>query len=114
MDQLLMSLTPRDFSFIMEENLEDIFSYLNKKRIRIHLMQNSAVSFSFCVDRSKVDLDELIAHFQKEYIVKYNENMELVTIRHYDDATLERLTVMKKTFLEQRSRETARLIIQDL
>ena len=50
MNQVLISLTPKDFSFVVEENLQDIFSYLSKESIRIHLMQNSAVSFSFCLN----------------------------------------------------------------
>jgi aspartate kinase len=77
-------------------------------------MQNSAVSFSFCVDSSKIDLQKITEHFKPGYQVKYNENMELVTIRHYDDATLERLLFQKKVFLEQKSRETARLVIRDI
>ena len=114
MDQILISLTPKDFSFVAEENLEDIFRYLNKENIRVNLMQNSAVSFSFCVDAPKVDLPALVKHFQQNYLVRYNEKMELVTIRHYDDATIERLTIRKKVYLEQKSRDTARLVIQDI
>jgi len=98
----------------MEENLEEIFHYLNTNRIRINIMQSSAVSFSFCVDQKQVDLESMMNHFKKDYTVKYNENMELVTIRHYDDETLERLTTLKKVFLEQKSRETARLVIRDI
>lgn len=114
MDQILISLTPKDFSFVVEENLEDIFRYLNQESVRMNLMQNSAISFSFVVDGSKVDLDNLVKHFQQDYIVKYNRDMELVTIRHYDSETIERVTVHKKVFLEQKSRDTARLVIQDV
>lgn len=114
LDQLLISLTPKDFSFIVEENLEKIFGYLNQACIRINLMQNSAVSFSFCVDADKINLTNLLAHFESDYIVKYNQHLELVTIRHYDNATLERLTVGKQILLEQKSRQTARLIIQNI
>ena len=113
MDQILVSLTPRDFSFIIEENLEDIFAYLNKKGIRMNIMQNSAVSFSFCVDKERVDVGKLVTHFESEYLVKYNENLELVTIRHYDDVTLERVAVGKNVILEQKSRHTARLVMQN-
>ena len=114
MDQLLISMTPRDFSFIMEENLQEIFTYLNEERIRMNIMQNSAVSFSFCVDRTKIDFDAFREHFADRYLIKYNENMELVTIRHYDDETLERLLMLKKVYLEQKSRETARLVIKNI
>lgn len=113
LDQLLLSLTPRDFSFIVEENLARIFDYLNKENIRVNLMQNSAVSFSFVVDSKKIDLEKFIAFFGDEYIVKYNNKLELVTIRHYDDPTISRVTKGKKIILEQKSRQTARLVISD-
>ena len=76
-------------------------------------MQNSAVSFSFVVDRVRIDLDKLIKYFQTDYIVRYNEGLELVTIRHYDEPTLKRVTVSKAIILEQKSRQTARLVIKD-
>jgi len=113
MDQILISLTPRDFSFIIEENLEDIFAYLNQEGIRMNIMQNSAVSFSFCVDKDRIDIDKLVSHFESEYLVKYNEDLELVTIRHYDDMTLDRVAVGKNIILEQKSRQTARLVMQN-
>lgn len=113
MNQVLISLTPKDFSFVVEENLQDIFSYLSKESIRIHLMQNSAVSFSFCVDAEKVDLQKIFNHFTNQYFVKYNEGLELVTIRHYDQPTIERVTVDKKIYLEQKSRHTARIVMKD-
>ena len=111
MDQVLVSLTPKDFSFIIEENLEHIFGYLNTEKVRVNLMQNSAVSFSFVVDAAKIDLDKLVAYFGDDYLIKYNENLELVTIRHYDDPTISRVTTGKKVILEQKSRQTARLVI---
>lgn len=114
MDQVLISLSPKDFSFVIEENLEEIFAYLNKEGIRMNIMQNSAVSFSFCCDKSKIDIQRLMEHFQDDYIVKYNEPLELVTIRHYDDATLKRVTVDKRVILEQKSRETARLVMLNI
>ncbi|MBK6526408.1 MAG: aspartate kinase [Crocinitomicaceae bacterium] len=114
MNQVLISLTPKDFSFVVEENLEEIFSYLSRESIRIHLMQNSAVSFSFCVDADKVNLEKIFDHFTPQYFVKYNEGLELVTIRHYDTPTIERVTIDKKIFLEQKSRDTARIVMKDV
>ena len=114
MNQVLISLSPRDFSFVIEENLEEIFAYLNKEGIRMNIMQNSAVSFSFCCDKSRVNIDKLINHFEGEYIVKYNEPLELVTIRHYDNPTIERVTVGKKVILEQKSRQTARMVMLNI
>ena len=114
MNQTLISFTPKDFSFIVEENLERIFGYLNTEKIRVNLMQNSAVSFSFVVDHSKTNLDKLVHFFQADYLVKYNSNLELVTIRHYDEPTIERVTIGKDVMLEQKSRHTARMVLKDL
>ena len=114
MDQVLISLSPKDFSFVIEENLEEIFAYLNQEGIRMNIMQNSAVSFSFCCDKESVDIQKLSDHFNDGYLVKYNEPLELVTIRHYDDATIKRVTTGKQVILEQKSRETARLVMLNL
>jgi aspartate kinase len=113
MDQILFSFTPKDFSFIVEENLSDIFNRLSKANAKINLMQNSALSFSILLDRSKTDIQKILDIFKDHYEVRYNEGLELVTIRHYDQATLERVTVDKEIILQQKTRQTARLVMKD-
>lgn len=110
-NQLLLSLTPKDFSFVVEDNLKDIFSILSDLNVRINLMQNSAVSFSFLID-NKYDLKKLLALLSPEYSVKYNENVELLTIRHYNSQTVNRLAAGKTILIEQRSRQMARLVLK--
>jgi aspartate kinase len=112
MDQVLMSFTPKDFSFIVEENLGDIFQQLAFFGVKINLMQNSALSFSILFDRSKTDPMRLLEKFQDQYNVKYNEQLELVTIRHYDDATIARVSANKPILLEQRTRHTIRMVMK--
>ncbi|MCF8415732.1 MAG: aspartate kinase [Crocinitomicaceae bacterium] len=114
MDQILFSFTTKDFSFIIEENLSDIFNRLAKVNAKINLMQNSALNFSILLDRSKVDPDQIIDLFKDTYEVRYNEGLELVTIRHYDDETLKRVTENKEILLQQKTRQTARLVMKDL
>lgn len=114
MDQVLMSFTPKDFSFIVEENLGDIFQLLAKKGVKINLMQNSALSFSIVFDRSKMDPAQLVELFKDLYEVRYNEGLELVTIRHYDQATINRVTENKESLVEQRTRQTIRIVMKDL
>ncbi len=109
--QLLISITPRDLSFIVEENLSDIFARFAQRNVRIDLMQNSAVAFSVAVDDSPRSR-RLIEELRADYEVRYNEGCELLTVRHYDDATLERLTSGREVLLEQRSRATARFILK--
>jgi aspartate kinase len=113
MDQVLFSFTPKDFSFIVEENLSDIFSRLSKANAKINLMQNSALSFSILLDRKKVNIEQIIAVFGDNYEVRYNEGLELVTIRHYDAETIDRVTVDKEILLEQKTRQTARLVMKN-
>jgi aspartate kinase len=112
MNQILFSFTPKDFSFIVEKNLSDIFDRLSKANAKINLMQNSALNFSILLDEDKVNTDEILDLFGDHYHVKFNEGLELVTIRHYDQATLDRVTVDKEVVLQQKTRETARLIVK--
>jgi aspartate kinase len=114
MNQVLMSFTPKDFSFIVEENLGEIFQLLAKNGVKINLMQNSALSFSIVFDRSKIDPADLIGLFRDQYEVRYNEGLELVTVRHYDQATIARVTENKESLVEQRTRQTIRIVMKDL
>ena len=112
MNQTLFSFTPKDFSFIVEKNLSDIFDRLAKANAKINLMQNSALDFSILVDGDKVSAERILELFSDTYHVKFNLGLELVTIRHYDDATIDRVTVDKEILLQQKSRETARLVVR--
>ena len=111
-DQALYSFTPKDFSFIVEENLSVIFGKLSDLNVKINLMQNSALSFSILVDQKKVKRTQLLELFQKEYEVKYNEDLSLVTIRHYDEETINQVTKGKEILLQQRTRHTARFVLK--
>ncbi|MFZ9587305.1 MAG: aspartate kinase [Crocinitomicaceae bacterium] len=111
-DQALFSFTPKDFSFIIEENLSVIFGKLADLQVKINLMQNSALSFSILVDQKKVNRAALLNLFQQEYEVKYNEDLSLVTIRHYDDQTNQQVTEGKEIILQQRTRHTARFVLK--
>ena len=112
-NQVLISISPRDFSFIVEENLSSIFSVLSKHRVKINTMQNSALNLSLCVDDDAQRLPALIEELGKQYRVLYNDKLELVTIRYYDQATLDRVTVGKTILLEVKSRYTAQLVMKD-
>ncbi len=114
LDQVLISITPKDFSFIVEQNLSDIFNRLSKLNAKINLMQNSALNFSILLDGSKTNIPELLAEFEEHYVIKFNEGLELITIRHFDEATIDRVTENKEVLLQQKTRETARLIVKPL
>jgi aspartate kinase len=110
LDQVLFSITPKDFSFIVEENLSDIFETLSKSGIKINLMQNSALSFSFAVDQQKINIEKVLNLFKDKYEVKFNANLELITIRHYDAATISKMIHNKTVLIEQKTRQTVRFL----
>lgn len=111
-DQTLISFTPRDFSFIVEENLGDIFTKLAQLRIKINVMQNSALNFSIATDGKKIDIEAIKTLFGKEYEVRYNDGLTLITIRHYDDRTIAKTTANREIILEQRTRQTIRFLVK--
>ncbi len=112
MNQVLISITPKDFSFIAEKNLTDIFDRLTQANVKINVMQLSALDFRILLDEEKTDLDRLSELLSANYRIKINKGLELVTIRHYDQATIDRVTVDKEVLLEQKTRETARLVVR--
>ncbi|MBE0663370.1 MAG: aspartate kinase [Bacteroidales bacterium] len=111
-NQTLISITPRDFSFINEENLFGIFGIFSQFRVRINLMQNSAISFSVCIDGENSGFNSLIEALQHDYKVKYNQHLELITIRNYDQDCIEKVVNNRLILLEQRSRATVQLLVE--
>lgn len=112
-NQVLISIMPRDFSFIAEQNLKDIFTLFTKHRTKINVMQNTAISFSVCVDDDELRTPQLIADLQNSFKVLYNKNVELATIRHYNQETIERVTKDKEILLELKSRNTVQLVMKN-
>ena len=110
--QVLLSISPKDFSFIVEHNLRDIFNTFHEHRVKINLMQNSAISFSACAGGDRFRIDALIEDLSRSFSVKYNNQVELLTIRHYDQDTIDRLTEGKEVLVIQRSRQTARIVMK--
>lgn len=112
LNQTLFSFRTRDFSFIVESHLSDIFNKLSQLGVKINLMQNSALSFSILVDAQKINIKSILETFQSNYEVRYNEGLELVTIRHYDQATIDRVTNGKEILLQQFDRQTTRIVLK--
>ncbi len=111
-NQVLLSLFPKDFSFIAEHNLSRIFADFAKNGVKMNLMQNSAISFSVCFDRDKTKTPALLKDLRQNFNVKYNENLELITVRHYQKAGMEQLLEGRDTVLEQKSRTTLQLVVK--
>ena len=112
-NQVLFSITPKDFSFLIEANLSDIFSKLSAAKAEINIMQNSALSFSFLIDHNANKIKSILNVLSSHYEVKYNTNLELVTVRHYDKKTNEFVCRNKKILLQQSTRKTARFVLSE-
>ncbi|TKC06125.1 aspartate kinase [Pedobacter frigoris] len=112
-NQALISIFPKDFSFIIEENLSDIFSLFHKHKVKINTMLNSAISFSVSFNHDAKKLHALIADLSLHYKVKYNTGLELVTIRYYNQQTIDRVTINKNILLEVKSRNTCQIVMRD-
>ena len=110
-NQVLISISDNNLSFIIEEHLSWIFLVLTKHDVSLNLMQNSAVSFSICVDNIKHKIPLLIEDLSKKFTVFYNEKVELFTIRHYDTQSIEKVIKNKQILLQQKSRNTVQFIV---
>ncbi len=111
-NQTLISLHPSDFSFIAEDNLSHIFGQFAEAGVKINLIQNTAISFSVVVDTNPDRVPALLDTLRQTFRVSYNEGLELITIRYYDQATIDRVLVDKKLLLEQKSRYTVQLVVR--
>ncbi len=109
--QTLLTVFPRDFSFIAVDNLSELFAVFAKYRIRVNMMQNSALSFSVCTDAEPARLKPCVESLQGKYKVKYNEDVELVTVRHYNQETIDKLMSGRKVILRQTSRATIQFVL---
>lgn len=110
-NQLLISFQPRDFSFIVEDMISEIFGQLSKYRIKVNLMQHGAISFSICVTADMDRVNSLIQAMLPRFRVLYNSDLELVTIRRYTPETIERMTAGRRILIQQLSRKTARFVL---
>lgn len=112
-NQVLISLSPKDFSFIVEQNLSNIFTELAKHKVKVNVMQNSALNFSICMDDDAEKVPGLIASLKEHFRVLYNKSLELITIRYYDQQTIDRVCTNKDVLLEHKSRYTVQLVVKD-
>jgi aspartate kinase len=111
-EQLLISIQPKDFSFIAEDNMSHVYNLFAHHRVKMNTVQNSALSMSVCCDNDTQKIPALIASLQHNFKVLYNENLKLYTIRHYDAATVEKLSAKGEVILEVKSRQTCQLVVK--
>jgi aspartate kinase len=113
MDQVLIHVHPVDFSFIAEDNMEKIFRCFAGYGLKMNLMQNSAISFDICVNNDQSRIPGILADLEKEFKVTCTYNLELITIRYYDDETISRVLVNKDLLLTQRTKSIIQMVVRD-
>ena len=107
----LLKLSSLDFSFIVEDNISDIFQILHENKMKVDLIQNSAISFSVCVYDKYYRLKELLSILKATYKVECTENVSLFTIRHFNENSSKEILKNNKLLLEQRTKETLQLVV---
>ncbi|MBO7469881.1 MAG: aspartate kinase [Bacteroidales bacterium] len=110
-NQTLVTIRPRDYSFMNEQNLGILFAMLNELNIHANMIQTSALNLSICFDENERKLTQLIASLEQSFIIRYNNGLQLFTIRHYENGIEKEFIKGKQVYVEQRSRSTLQLVI---
>ena len=110
----LIKLSSLDFSFIVEENISEIFQELHDNKIKVDLTQNSAISIYLCIEDKYSQLDNLISKLKAKFKVKCIENVDLFTIRHFDKDSSKRVLRNHNLILEQRTNEVLKLVVKKI
>ena len=113
-DQILISVQPKDFSFVMGDNLGLIFHSFRSHGIKVNLVEASAIIIDVCVDDERAKVDLLIEDLKKGYSAVFNENVEMLSIRHYNTEAINRMTSGREILLEQRTRSTVRFVVRSI
>lgn len=112
-NQALVSIQPRDFSFIVEDNLSHIFNLCHRHRIKINMMHNSAIRFYASMDDTGTNLTALLEDLEKRYKVTVEKGLELITIRHFNQETIDRVLVNKQIIQELKDSYTCQLLVRE-
>ncbi len=113
-NQILISISPRDFSFIVEDNLRDIFNLFHQFRIKLNMMHNSAINFSVAVDDTGQNIIDVLEELKKKFKVNIETGLELITIRYYNQETINRVLVNKEVISELKDTYTCQLLVKKI
>ncbi len=110
---VLITLSPKDFSFISIEDIDRVVNFLIENRVKVTLMQQSAIDLNLVLEAAEADWDWLMEELKPYYSIRYNTGLSLITIRHYTEETLDWMVKEKDIYLEQHSRLTARMLVKE-
>jgi aspartate kinase len=111
-DQMMISIVPKDFSFAMGENLSRIFNLFIRHGIKVNMVEASAISIDVSIDYDHTRVESLIDDLKAEFTVAYNDNVEMLSIRHYTPEAIQRITSGREILLEQRTRSSVRFVVR--
>jgi aspartate kinase len=113
-DQVLLQISTRDFSFVAEEHLSEIFTQVAKLRIKVNSMRNTALSFMMCVRNEKDKLEKLSQELTAAYHITMQEGLELITVRHANQKFLDQLERGKEVLSEEKFGDTDQFIVKSM
>lgn len=111
-NQILLSISSRDFSFIVEKNISHLFDLFEKFQIKVNVIQNSAISFSVCIEDKFNQFEKLLSELNSRYKTTYNDGLTLYTIRHFDAQSTQKVLQNRSVFLQQINRETMQVVVK--
>jgi aspartate kinase len=111
-NQILLSISTKDFSFIIEENISHLFDLFTKHKIKVNLTQNSAISFSVCIEDTYRLFDKLFKELQLHYSTTYNKNVKLITIRHFQNDDIHTIKDLYDILLTQQTSKTIQFVVK--
>jgi aspartate kinase len=112
-NQVFINILPRDFSFIVEDNLSHIFNLFHQHRVKINMMHNSAIQFSVAVDQTGDNVTSVLEELEKRYKVTVESGLELITIRYYNQETIDRVLVNKEIIKELKDSYTCQMLVKN-
>ncbi len=112
-NQILIAISAKDFSFMVENNISDVFKKLHEYQLKVNLIQNSAISFSVCVDDKFGNFARFCTDLQEDFNLKTYHNVTLFTIRHFDNNAVQTIKQRGKSIIQQINTNTAQLVVQE-
>jgi len=111
-EQILLSISSLDFSFIVERNISEIFNLLHKYKMKVNLIQNSAISFSVCLEDKHNKFDLLLDTLKDKFKIETQKDVSLYTIRHFTPEAIEKIEKGNKVLLKQLTKETVQIVVK--
>ncbi len=111
-EQVYLQISALDFSFMVEHNISNLFQLLDKYKLKVNLIQNSALSFSVCLEDKYCNFESFIKEIEAHYNVDYSKNVTLYTIRHFTNDAINKIESGKEIVLKQRNENTIQLIVK--